>query len=105
MNFESKLPGDVLKRKAAVKQLTRTLDLREKEPERIVGYSDHAFFHAAIKWLRKHFRSFQPFMPLQYTFLRCIIDILLRVRWPLPLPSDTIPLTATMDDALETGGV
>jgi hypothetical protein len=53
-NFESKLPGDVLKRKAAAEQVTRTLDcdLREKKPaERIVKYSDNAFHQAAIEWL------------------------------------------------------
>jgi hypothetical protein len=54
MNFESNLPGDVLKRKAAAEQVTRTLDrdLREKKPpERIVRYSDNTFHHAAIEWL------------------------------------------------------
>ena len=53
-NFESKLPGDVLKRKAAMEQVTRTLDrdLREKKPaERIVKYSDNAFHQTAIEWL------------------------------------------------------
>ena len=53
-NFESKLPGDILKRKAAAEQVTRTLDrdLREKKPaERIVKYSDCAFHQAAIEWL------------------------------------------------------
>jgi hypothetical protein len=54
MNFESKLPGDVLKRKAAAEQVIRTLDrdLREKKPsEQIVKYSDNTFHQAVIEWL------------------------------------------------------
>ena len=54
MNFESKLPGDVQKHKAAAERVIQTLDLdlREKKPsERIVKYSDKAFHQAAIEWL------------------------------------------------------
>lgn len=53
-NFESKLPGDVQKRKAAAEIVTRTLDrdLREKKvTERVVPYSDKSFHQAAIEWL------------------------------------------------------
>jgi hypothetical protein len=54
MNFESKLPGDVLKCKAVVEQVIRALDhdLREKKPlEQIVKYSDNTFYQAVIEWL------------------------------------------------------
>ncbi len=54
MNFESKLPGDVLKHKAVAEQVTWTLnrDLKEKKPlEQIVKYLDNAFHQAVIKWL------------------------------------------------------
>ena len=53
-NFESKLPGDVKKRKVAAEEVTRTLDhdLREKKlTERILPYTDKAFRQAAIEWL------------------------------------------------------
>jgi hypothetical protein len=52
--YESKLPGDIKKRKAAAKLVTRTLDrdLREKKlTERVVPYSDKTFHQAAIEWL------------------------------------------------------
>jgi hypothetical protein len=52
--YESKLPGDIKKRKAAAELVTRTLDrdLREKKViERVVPYSDKTFRRAAIEWL------------------------------------------------------
>jgi hypothetical protein len=52
--FESRLPGDVKKRKAAAEVITRTLDcdLREKKAaERVVKYTDTSFRQAAIEWL------------------------------------------------------
>jgi trans-aconitate methyltransferase len=55
--YESKLPGDVKKRKAAkaaAEVATRTLDrdLTEKKiAERVVPYSDQAFRRAIIEWL------------------------------------------------------
>jgi hypothetical protein len=52
--YESKLPGDVKKRKAAAEVATRTLDrdLTEKKvAERVVPYSDRAFRQAMIEWL------------------------------------------------------
>jgi hypothetical protein len=54
IRFESRLPGDVKKRKAAAELVTRTLDrdLKEKTiTERVVPYSDKAFRRAAIEWL------------------------------------------------------
>lgn len=54
VNFTSKLPGDVKKRKEAAEEITRTLDrdLREKKlSERVVPYSDKLFHRAAIEWL------------------------------------------------------
>jgi hypothetical protein len=53
-NFESKLPGDVRKRKAAAEEVTRTLDrdLREKKlTERVLPYTDKLFRQAATEWL------------------------------------------------------
>jgi uncharacterized protein with PIN domain len=52
--FESKLPGDIQKRKAAAEVVMRTLDcdLREKKVmERVILYSDKSFHQAAIEWL------------------------------------------------------
>jgi hypothetical protein len=52
--YESKLPGDIKKRKAAAELVTRTLDrdLREKKlAERVVPYTDKLFRQAAIEWL------------------------------------------------------
>ena len=52
--YESKLPGDVKKRKAAAEVATRTLDrdLKEKKiAERVVPYSDKVFRRAAIEWV------------------------------------------------------
>jgi hypothetical protein len=51
--FESKLPGDVKRRKEA-ETVTRTLDrdlVEKKTTERIVPYSDKLFRKAAIDWL------------------------------------------------------
>jgi hypothetical protein len=50
----SKLPGDVIKRKAAAEEVTCTLDcdLKEKKlSEQIVPYSDKLFLRAAVEWL------------------------------------------------------
>jgi hypothetical protein len=52
--FESKLPGDIKKRKAAAEQVVRTLDqdLREKKiKDRVLPYSDKLFRQTAIEWL------------------------------------------------------
>jgi hypothetical protein len=52
--FESRLPGDIKKRKAGEEQVTRTLDrdLREKKPsERVVEYTDKLFRRVAVEWL------------------------------------------------------
>jgi hypothetical protein len=54
IGYESKLPGDVKKRKAAAELVTRTLDrdLKEKKiTDRVVPYSDKVFRRAAIEWL------------------------------------------------------
>jgi hypothetical protein len=53
-NFESKLPGDVKKRKAAAEQFTRTLDrdlTERKLTEHVLPYTDKNFRQAAIEWL------------------------------------------------------
>ena len=52
--YESKLPGDVRKRKAAAELVTWTLDhdlLEKKLTERVVPYTDKTFHQAAIEWL------------------------------------------------------
>jgi hypothetical protein len=54
VKFESKLPGDVKKRKEAADQVTHTLDrdLKEKKvTERVVAYSDRIFRQVVIEWL------------------------------------------------------
>ena len=54
VGYDSKLPGDVKKRKAAAELNTRTLDcdLKEKKiAERIVPYSDKTFCRTVIEWL------------------------------------------------------
>lgn len=51
-NFESRLPGDVKKRKEAVvkeKQTSLTSHLQERS--KVVKYSDALFHHAALEWL------------------------------------------------------
>ena len=53
-NFESRLPGDIKKRKAATEHATRTLDrdLKEKKlKDRVVPYTDKLFSQVAIEWL------------------------------------------------------
>ena len=52
--FESKLPGDIKKRKEATEKAERTLDrdLKEKKlTERVLPYTDKLFRQAAIEWL------------------------------------------------------
>jgi hypothetical protein len=49
--YESKLPGDIKKRKAAAEIVTRTLDRDLKVKKRVVPYTDRAFHQAAIEWL------------------------------------------------------
>ena len=52
--YESKLPGDVRKRKVAAKLVTWTLDhdLQEKKlTEWVVPYTDKTFHQAVIEWL------------------------------------------------------
>jgi hypothetical protein len=53
-NYESRLPGDIKKRKAAAEHATRTLDrdLKEKKvKDRVVPYTDKGFRQVAIEWL------------------------------------------------------
>ncbi|KAG6892871.1 hypothetical protein C0993_002675, partial [Termitomyces sp. T159_Od127] len=51
--LDSKLPGDIKKRKADAEHVTRTLDrdLREKKLKHAVKYTCKEFCRAAIKWL------------------------------------------------------
>jgi hypothetical protein len=54
VSYESRLPGDIKKRKAATEHATRTLDrdLKEKKlKDRVVPYTDKVFRQAAIEWL------------------------------------------------------
>jgi len=65
--FESRLPGDIKKQKAAEEQVTRTLDrdLREKKPsEHVVKYTDKLFCQAAIEWLVATDQASQHVPPL-----------------------------------------
>jgi hypothetical protein len=52
-NFESKLPGDVRKRKDALAEIGRTLDgdLRENVKEIIIPYSVKLFRRKAVEWI------------------------------------------------------
>ena len=52
--YESRLPGNIKKCKAAAELVTWTLDcdLQEKKPiEPVIPYSDQAFHQAVIEWL------------------------------------------------------
>ena len=102
MNFESKLPGDILKCKAAAEQVTRTLDrdLREKKPsEQIVKYSDSTFQQVAIEWLVATDQAgqaicsiavfdicFQPIQALNHPKFHEMIDIASRATNGVKIP-------------------
>ncbi|KIL57474.1 hypothetical protein M378DRAFT_60358, partial [Amanita muscaria Koide BX008] len=76
--YESRLPGDIKRRKAAAELVTRTLDrdLREKKPkERAVPYTDKAFRQAAIEWL---VATDQPIQALEHPKFRDLIDLTAR---------------------------
>ena len=54
VGLESKLPGDIKKRRREAEEASQTLDrhLKEKkQPDRVVPYSDNLFRQAAIEWL------------------------------------------------------
>ncbi|KAG6858405.1 hypothetical protein C0993_005810, partial [Termitomyces sp. T159_Od127] len=90
--FESKLPGDVKKRKADAEHVIRTLDndLKEKKlKERAVKYTHKVFRQAAMEWLvaTDQVRSIlvstwhpilmtsQPIQALEHPKFREIIDV------------------------------
>ena len=73
--FESKLLGDVKKRKEAAEQQVWTLDqdLREKKmTERVLLYSDKLLQQAAIEWL---VATDQPIQALEHPKFKEMIDV------------------------------
>ncbi|KAF8816167.1 hypothetical protein BYT27DRAFT_7221685 [Phlegmacium glaucopus] len=73
--YESRLPGDIKKRKAAAERVTRTLDrdLREKKlNERVVPYTHKAFHQAAIEWL---VATDQPIQALEHPKFKELVDL------------------------------
>ncbi|KIL55997.1 hypothetical protein M378DRAFT_90015, partial [Amanita muscaria Koide BX008] len=74
-NFESKLPGDVKKRKAAMEVVVRTLDqdLKEKKAkECAITYSDSLFRQAAIEWL---IATDQPINVFEHPKFKFMIEV------------------------------
>ncbi|KAF8240759.1 hypothetical protein L208DRAFT_1073951, partial [Tricholoma matsutake] len=68
-NYESRLPGDIKKRKAVAEHATQTLDcdLREKKfKERVVPYTNKIFCQAAIEWLVATDQLIQAFEHLKF---------------------------------------
>ena len=85
--FESKLPGDVKKRKVAAETVTRTLDcdLRERKlADRVLPYSDKLFQQAAIEWL---VATDQPIRALEHPRFKEMIDIASRATNGVKIPS------------------
>ncbi|KAF8802673.1 hypothetical protein BYT27DRAFT_7111869, partial [Phlegmacium glaucopus] len=73
--YESRLPGDIKKRKVAAELVTQTLDrnLREKKlTEQVVPYTDKAFHQAAIEWL---VATDQPIQALEHPKFKEMIDL------------------------------
>ncbi|KAH9981726.1 hypothetical protein BJV77DRAFT_955093 [Russula vinacea] len=75
-NFESRLPGDIRRCKAAAAELVvRTLDrdlVEKKITERIVKYTDQSFRQTAIEWL---IATDQPICALEHPKFKEMIDI------------------------------
>ncbi|KAH9987266.1 hypothetical protein BJV77DRAFT_950382 [Russula vinacea] len=85
-NFESKLPGDIKKRKEAREQVTRTLDrdLKEKKlSERVIPYSYKGFIQAAIEWL---VATDQPVKALDHPKFKEMIDVASRATSSISIP-------------------
>lgn len=85
--FESKLPRDVKKRKAAEGQVTRTLDhdLREKKlSKRVVKYTEEPFCRAAIEWL---IATDQPMQALEHPKFQEMIGIASQATNGVKIPS------------------
>ncbi|KAI0245464.1 hypothetical protein BJV78DRAFT_1138445, partial [Lactifluus subvellereus] len=74
VNFLSKLPGDVKKRKEAKEEVHRTLDcdLWEKVSERVVPYSDKLFRRTAVEWIAA---TDQPLQALEHPKFKELIDV------------------------------
>ncbi|KAG6883266.1 hypothetical protein C0992_009256, partial [Termitomyces sp. T32_za158] len=84
--FESKLPGDIKKRKADAEHVVRTLDqdLKEKKlNERVIKYTDKAFHQAAIEWL---VATDQPIQALEHSKFRHMIDVASRATDGVKIP-------------------
>lgn len=84
--FESKLPGDVKKRKEAAETITRTLDRELKEKiltERVVPYSDKLFRQASIEWL---VATDQPIQALEHPKFKEMIDVASRATNGVKIP-------------------
>ncbi|KAI0275580.1 hypothetical protein BGY98DRAFT_920392, partial [Russula aff. rugulosa BPL654] len=87
VKYESKLPGDVKKRKAAADAVTRTLDrdLKEKKPsERVVPYNNKAFREVAIEWLVS---TDQPIQALEHPKFKEMIDLAARATSGVKIPN------------------
>ncbi|KAF8237269.1 hypothetical protein L208DRAFT_1248467, partial [Tricholoma matsutake] len=75
VNFLSKLPGDIKKRKEAAEEVTRTLDhdLREKKiSEWVVPYSHKIFRCMAVEWL---VATDQPIQALKHPKFKELINV------------------------------
>lgn len=101
-NFQSKLPGDSKKRKAAAEAVIRTLDqdLTEKKiSERIVPYSHKGFRRTAVEWLAAtdqvgkyihiyilSYHSSQPIQALEHPKFKELIDLASRAKNGVRIP-------------------
>ncbi|KAH9969452.1 hypothetical protein BGW80DRAFT_1167494 [Lactifluus volemus] len=86
VNFTSKLPSDVKRRKAAAVEAIRTLDddLREIPPaKQVVPYSSKAFLQRAIEWL---VATDQPIQALQHSTFKALLDITSRATNGVNIP-------------------
>ncbi|PSR75311.1 hypothetical protein PHLCEN_2v9174 [Hermanssonia centrifuga] len=89
-NFESKLPGDVKKRKEAnakIKLQQQQLDAHLKEmpkKERVIAYSELAFKRAAIEWM---IFTNQPIQALEHPTFASMIQIAARATDGVTIPS------------------
>ncbi|KAI9506990.1 hypothetical protein F5148DRAFT_955446, partial [Russula earlei] len=74
-SFLSKLPGDIKKQKAAVEEVTHTLDRdlsQEKLSEWVIPYLDKLFHQVVVEWL---VATDQPIYALEYPKFKELIDI------------------------------
>ncbi|KAH9954159.1 hypothetical protein BC827DRAFT_1088143, partial [Russula dissimulans] len=86
VNFVSKLPGDIKKRKAAAEEVTRTLDhnlCEKKVSEQVIPYSDKHFCQAAVEWL---VATDQPIQALEHPKFKMLIDVASRATNGVKIP-------------------